>query len=388
MWKHARSRQAAAVAASLQVASALLLGAALLVSCQSTAPPVNDPGILALLPPHAASYFFVDVGENRGLVRTFIRGAGVDPSSLDPVVERTRYLYGAFASEGTGAATSGRLPPTGAVPPTAASGSVAGGTVAGGTVAEGGNIVGGTAQRRGESPLFFVIGTGSYPGFLFGAALSRSGEWQKRTISVAGRSRDYWQQKAGRLQVALSDRGQLLASNGGITTLFSREQRGLLDVPAVPTEITREFALRAALFYAPSPPESAVSGGAPGLSFPGAGSLPIGNLLVLIDRAAAESAAGRPARSAGSTAAESGTERYRLEVSFDARSERDARTLSVVTKLAAAAMLASIGQPAVETMKTLDVSTTGRSLRARGISLTADQLSQLVFQFVGPSGIK
>ncbi len=192
-------------------------------------------------------------------------------------------------------------------------------------------------------------------------------------MKVGGRSREYWKQKSGRLEVAFSDRGELFASNGDIATLFTREQRGLLQVPAVPKPITDEFARRAAVFYAPAPRDSGAGGASPGLPLPGMGSLPIENLLVLTQRV---------------TTAGENPPRYALELTFDAGSEREARTLSVVFRLSAVAILGSIGASPAETMRSLQVSTAGRTLSARGIVLTAAELSNAIFQFVGSSGIK
>ncbi len=297
-------------------------GSLLLAGCQTAPPAVNDPRVLALLPPGADAYFFLDVRNNHVLAQDFISAVSAGAArrgESNSAVDRTRYVYGALA--------------------------------------------------RGK---LYIVGSGQYPGFLFSYAFRGNRNWNEESIRVNGKKLSYWQQKDGEFQVALSRNGTLLASNGDIQSLFSREQQSAGEIPAVPPEVVQEFGLQDLVFYAP--------GGEGGSFLPGLASGVVGHLLVLVR-------GNRPSGGAAQAASS-----YAMSFSLTARSERDARTVSVLLRLGMVSLLSGSGsdggQSPVELMKNLHVGVKGKTVNVSGITLSSDELSSLIFQFRGASGIK
>ena len=300
--------------------------------CQSAPPAVNSPSVLALLPQGARAYFYLDVAHNRQLAVDFVKASsGVtghqvsasESQGLQYAIDRTYRIYGALSA---------------------------------------GHI--------------YLIGIGDYPGFLFSIGMKQNSDWKEMTMSVAGRSRSYWQQVKGgsHLQLALTGGGTLIASDGDIATLFARQERGVTASPAVPDSVVNRFSSEDLVLYAPSstPTSTPSAGFSPSL---------FGQLLVLGARTGSVAAGG------GGPAA------YDMSLRVTTQSEREARTISVLLRLGLISLLSqnpSGSNPQVsraDLMRNLSFTIAGPTIEVTGITLSTADLSSLVFQFTRGSGI-
>lgn len=279
--------------------SIIALTLLLLAACRTAPPVINNPSTLALLPPNARGYFFVNVRENRDTLANFISELGGNPGAFRSALDHTNYVYGALAGGPGSLDATGRL---------------------------------------------YLVGIGNYPGFLFTMGLRRSKQWAPESVTVSGRSRDYFRQTGGTMEVALGTRGELLASNGDIATLFQRESEGMVMSPSIPSAVVEQFPAHAAVWFV----RTSGSAGVPSVSGP------VSVYVDMADRA--------------------------LEISSEVRtgSESDARSLTVALRLFVVAILGRVGVAPDEAMQSVKIKVSGTNVTVSGITIGVSQAAEVL----------
>jgi len=195
-----------------------------------------------------------------------------------------------------------------------------------------------------------AVALGSYPAVLMRSRLCGSRSWDTVT-SPAGRY--YVSAKAG-VQVGVPNGYAVLVSTGAIETMLARF--GAPVAPPLPAEVAEDMERADLVLYLPELP-----GGLPGAA--GGAALPIREVWLDARRTA---------------------DRYDVAGTCNTATERDARSLVLLLRLALVAWLRTQNlTDAAERLKAVTVAAEGAQVKLAGLSFTKDELVPLLLSVVG-----
>lgn len=194
-----------------------------------------------------------------------------------------------------------------------------------------------------QQPRFTAVAIGRYPASIIGCRLSGNREW-KRVKTASG---TYWQSGKTGLQVAVPGRDAVLAANGELPTLLPRY--GSPVAPRIPPDVALDMEHADLVLYLPELPG--------GIAQAGTTHVPIQE--VWLD--AAKDATG-----------------YAVTGTANTGSEREAKLVALVLRLALVAWMRSEGLPnTAERLKPVSISADGTQVKMSGLSFTDEEIVPL-----------